>query len=151
MLEELASRAIAIDCFLLLLDGIKGKAFWAILASSVVFTVPHVISKSPGMLQGIFTASLIMGYVYYKSRSLLLPAWIHAVANAGYLGGLLAAGAYCLIGLADLANSAAGCRHRGEPCGLLVNIDHDLVELRDHRRRPGDPQALDRAPRDARV
>lgn len=101
-MEELAFRAIAIDCFLLLIDGMKAKAFWAILASSVVFTVPHVTSKSPAMLQGIFISSLIMGYVYYKSRSILLPAWIHAVANAGYLGGILAAGAYCLIALADL-------------------------------------------------
>jgi membrane protease YdiL (CAAX protease family) len=102
-LEELAFRAIAIDRFILLMDGIRAKAFWAILASSVLFTVPHVISKSPAMLQGIFISSLIMGYVYYKSRSILLPVWIHATANAGYLGGILAAGAYCLIGLADLA------------------------------------------------
>jgi hypothetical protein len=58
----------------------------------VLFTVPHVRSKSPAMLQGIFISSLI-----------LLPAWVHAVANSGYLGGLLAAGAYCLIGLAGLA------------------------------------------------
>src|ERR1019366_7690968 len=31
------------------------------------------------------------------------PAWIHAVANAGYLGGTLIAALYCLISFADCA------------------------------------------------
>jgi membrane protease YdiL (CAAX protease family) len=102
-MEELAFRAIAIDKFVLLMDGIKAKAFWAILASSALFSVPHIPSKSPAELQGIFLSSLILGYVYYKTKSILLPAWIHGVANAGYLGGVLIAALYCLICVADCA------------------------------------------------
>jgi membrane protease YdiL (CAAX protease family) len=106
-MEELAFRVIAIDKFILLMDGIKNKAFWAILASSVLWSVPHITSKSPAqLLGGIFLGGLILGYVYYKSRSILLPAWIHAVANAGYLGGIWIAGLCCLIACADWALSS---------------------------------------------
>jgi membrane protease YdiL (CAAX protease family) len=102
-LEELVFRAIAIDKFILLMDGIKAKAFWAILASSALFSVLHIPSKSPTELRGIFLSSLIAGYVYYKSRSILLPAWIHVASNAGFLGGIWIAALYCLISFADSA------------------------------------------------
>jgi membrane protease YdiL (CAAX protease family) len=103
-MEELVFRAVAIDKFILLMDGVKHRAFWAILASSVLWSIPHIPSKSPAqLLGGIFLGGLFFGYVYYKSRSILLPAWIHASANAGYLGGLLIAGVYCLISFADWA------------------------------------------------
>jgi len=100
-MEELVFRAIAIDKFILLMNGIRAKAFWAILASSALWSVPHVSSKSPAGLLGIFTGGLFLGYLYYKSRSILLPAWIHGVANAGYLGGILITALYCLVGTAD--------------------------------------------------
>jgi membrane protease YdiL (CAAX protease family) len=101
-MEELAFRVIAINTFILLMDGIKSKAFWAILASSALWSVLHIPSKSPAqLLGGIFLGGLIFGYVYHKTKSILLPAWIHAVANAGYLGGLWIAALYCLIGVAD--------------------------------------------------
>ena len=104
-MEELAVRAIAIDKFILLMDGIKNKAFWAILASSALWSVPHIPTKSPAqLLGGIFLGALFLGYVYYKSRSILLPAWIHVAANAGYLAGILIAGLYCLISFADWAS-----------------------------------------------
>jgi membrane protease YdiL (CAAX protease family) len=104
LVEELAFRAIAIDRFILLMDGTKAKAFWAILASSALWSLPHIPSKSPAqLLPGIFLGGVFFGYVYYKSRSILLPAWIHAVANAGYLGGILIAGLYCLTSFADWA------------------------------------------------
>lgn len=103
-MEELAFRAIAIDRFILLMDGVKAKAFLAILASSALWTLPHIPSKSPAqLLPGIFLGGLFFGYVYYKSRSILLPAWIHAVANAGYQGGILIAALYCVISFADCA------------------------------------------------
>jgi membrane protease YdiL (CAAX protease family) len=100
-MEELVFRAIVIDKLILLMDGITVKAVWAILASSALFSVLHIPSKSPAELLGIFSSSLIMGYVYYKSRSILLPAWIHGASNAGYLGGVLIAALYCLIGIVD--------------------------------------------------
>ena len=103
-MEELLFRAIAIDMFIVLMDGIRAKAFWAILASSALWALPHIASKSPAqLLPGIFLGGLFLGYVYYKSRSILLPAWIHVAANAGYLAGVLIAGLYCLISFADWA------------------------------------------------
>jgi membrane protease YdiL (CAAX protease family) len=106
-MEELAFRAIATDTFILLLDGLKGKACWAILASTAFWLIPHIASKPTIRLPGIFLSGLILGYVYYKSRSILLPAWIHVAANAGYLGGVLVAGLYCLIATID---STRRCR-----------------------------------------
>jgi membrane protease YdiL (CAAX protease family) len=100
-IEEIAFRVIAIDKLILLMDGIKAKAFWAILASSALWSVPHIPSKSPAQLQGIFVGGLVLGYVYYRSWSILLPAWIHGIVNAGYLGGILVAALYCLISVAD--------------------------------------------------
>ena len=102
-MEELAFRVIAIDKFILLMDEIKNKAFWAILASSALWSSLHIISKAPAQLPGIFLGALFFGYVYYKSRSILLPAWIHCTANAGYLGGILIAALCCLISFADWA------------------------------------------------
>jgi membrane protease YdiL (CAAX protease family) len=103
-MEELIFRSIAIENFVLLMNGIKHKVFWAILASSVLWSVPHMPSKSPSQLfGGIFLGGLFFGYIYYKSRSILLPAWIHSVANAGYLGGALIGTLYCVIAVADRA------------------------------------------------
>src|SRR5262249_512158 len=65
-MEELVFRSFAIDKFILLMDGIKRKAFWAILASSVVWSLPHLPSKSPSqLLGGIFLGGLFFGYLYY--------------------------------------------------------------------------------------
>jgi membrane protease YdiL (CAAX protease family) len=101
-MEELLFRAIAIDKLILMLDGIKRKAFWAILGSAALWSLPHLPTKSPAqVLGGIFLGGLIFGYIYYKSRSILLPAWIHSVANAGYSGGVLVVAVYCVIGVAD--------------------------------------------------
>lgn len=101
-MEELLFRAIAIDLFIVLMDGIKAKAFWAILASSVLWSLPHIPFKSLAqLLGGIFLGGLFFGYLYHKSKSILLPAWIHVAANAGYLAGILIAGLCCLLSLAD--------------------------------------------------
>ena len=104
LMEELLFRAIAIDLFIVLMDGIKAKAFWAILATSALWSLPHITTKSLGqLLSGIFLGALFLGCVYYKTRSILLPAWLHVAANAGYLAGIWIAGIYCLISFADWA------------------------------------------------
>jgi membrane protease YdiL (CAAX protease family) len=111
-LEELVFRAIAIGEFILLMNGMTAKPFWAILASSALWLAHHIPSKSPAQLCGLFLASLIMGYVYYKSRSILLPAWIHVVANAGYLGGIWIAALYCVVSLAGCGIRSVGSKHK---------------------------------------
>jgi len=103
-MEELVFRGVAIDRLILLMHGVRARAFWAIVATSVLWSLPHILTKSPEqVLGGIFLGGLLFGYVYYKSGSILLPAWTHCVANTGYLGGILAAALYCLISLADCA------------------------------------------------
>jgi membrane protease YdiL (CAAX protease family) len=100
-LEEIIFRVVLIDELIILMHGVRGKAFWAILTSSAVFSAVHITSKSPIELQGIFLSSLIMGWVYYKTRSVLFPAWLHAVSNAGFAGGVLAVLLYCVATAAD--------------------------------------------------
>ncbi|MBN1461595.1 MAG: CPBP family intramembrane metalloprotease [Armatimonadetes bacterium] len=100
-MEELVFRVIAIDMFIVLLDRVKGKAFWAILASSALFSASHIPSKPLMQLQGIFISSLISGYVYYKTRSFLLPAWYHAISNGGSAAGILAVVLYSTVAAAD--------------------------------------------------
>ncbi|MFN7994993.1 MAG: CPBP family intramembrane glutamic endopeptidase [Bryobacteraceae bacterium] len=103
-MEELLFRAIAIDIFVVLMDGIRAKVFWAILASSALWSFPHLESKSVAqVLPGIFLGGLFFGYIYHKSRSILLPAWIHVVGNAGSLAGIWIAGLFCLISFVDWA------------------------------------------------
>ena len=107
LIEELAFRAVAIDTFILLMDGIKAKVFWAILAGSALWSLPHIPSKPfAQLLGGIFLGGLFLGHVYYKTRSILLPAWLHTVANAGYLAGMWIAGLCCLISFADWATAS---------------------------------------------
>lgn len=108
-MEEVGFRAIAINCFAKLMEGTHEKGFWAVLGSTVLFCLPHLTSKTLLGLQGIFFSSLIMGTVYYLSRSILVPTWIHAASNAGFLGGMLATAACCLLGA---ANCIMGIRNR---------------------------------------
>lgn len=114
-MEEIVFRVIAIDVLVRLMDATRGRAFLAILASSALFTIVHIPSKSPVELQGLFISSLILGFVYYKTRSVLLPAWMHAATNAGFAGGILAAALYC-------GAAAAGAMRRGrnEPARLSM-------------------------------
>ena len=74
------------------------------VASSALWSLPHIPSKPlEQLLGGIFLGGLLFGYVCYKTKSILLPAWLHVVANSGYLAGIWIAGLYCLIGFADWA------------------------------------------------
>ena len=103
-IEEVLFRVVAIEILMLLMHDTRAKVFWAILASSVLWSIPHAVSVSPGQLfGGIFLGGLLFGYIYYKSRSILLPAWIHSVANAGHMGGVLVVAVYCVIAGADCA------------------------------------------------
>jgi membrane protease YdiL (CAAX protease family) len=97
-MEEVAFKAVAIDIFVRLMHGIRANAFWAILASSVLWCIPHMVSTPPAQLVGgILLGGLLFGYIYHKSKSILVPAWIHSVANAGQVGGVLIALVYCVI------------------------------------------------------
>ena len=99
--EELVFRAIAINTFIKLFDGLSGKTFWAIAASGSMWVAVHIPSKEPSMLIGLFITSLILGTIYYKSKSLLIPAWVHVVANTSWFGGVVTLLVYLLMLIFD--------------------------------------------------
>jgi len=78
ILEELIFRGIILDGLLK-----KHSPILSILISSVLFGIVHLSPWSfvTGLIMGVF-----MGWVYYKSKSLLATVIIHASANlSGYL------------------------------------------------------------------
>jgi len=78
ILEELIFRGIILDGLLK-----KYSPIMSILISSVLFGIVHLSPWSfvTGLIMGIF-----MGWVYYKSKSILATVIIHASANfSGYL------------------------------------------------------------------
>jgi membrane protease YdiL (CAAX protease family) len=100
-MEEIVFRAVAINIFSSYFDGIKGKTFWAILASTILWTIPHIPSKTLIEWKWLFVSSIIIGYVYRWSRSVLLPAWLHVASNTSWFGGFVACIAYLLIAAVD--------------------------------------------------
>ncbi len=113
-MEEIVFRAVAINIFISYFDGIKGKLFWAILASTIIWTVPHIPSKTPIEWEWLFVSSIISGYIYRWSRSVLLPAWLHVASNTSWFGGLIACIAYLLIAVFDFPILARRS-HRSRP------------------------------------
>lgn len=105
--EELIFRALLINVLLGMLGNKRFKGFWAILISSIIFTIPHYHRLY--MIQGIFVSSLILGFIFYKTRSIFLPALIHVLSNTasdgGILGGLIVSCFYLIVVL--LAKMAA--------------------------------------------
>jgi membrane protease YdiL (CAAX protease family) len=100
-MEEIVFRAVAINIFISYLDGIKGKTFWAIIASTIIWTIPHIPSKTLIEWEWLFVSSIISGYIYRWSRSILLPAWLHVASNTSWFGGLVACIAYLVIAAID--------------------------------------------------
>ena len=54
---------------------------WGIILASVAFAVMHLTWRSIPELFFVFFASLIFGYVYYKTKSLIAPIAIHGAGN----------------------------------------------------------------------
>lgn len=57
--------------------GIK----WAILGSAAIFSIMHLTWRSIPELAFVFAAGIILGFMYYKTKSLVLPVIMHAVNN----------------------------------------------------------------------
>ncbi len=96
--EELFFRGILIST---LLSVLQPKNRWDVARivgiTAVAWTICHIPIKNGPELFGIFTGGIFFGYVYYYTRSLLMPVAVHAMANAGLLGGVVAIVGYFII------------------------------------------------------
>ncbi len=78
VIEEILLRGIMLDGFLRRYSPVK-SIFW----SSLIFGLMHL---NPWQFFGAFIAGLLLGYVYWKTRSLIACIFIHMVNNGiGYL------------------------------------------------------------------
>lgn len=58
--------------------GFKGRIFWPILLSSIIFSVIH--GNVVGLIS-IVIAGMVLGYIYYLTGSLLLSMFAHFIVN----------------------------------------------------------------------
>jgi membrane protease YdiL (CAAX protease family) len=79
-MEELIFRGILLEKL-----GLYFKPFWAIILTSVIFALPHIIvTYQPNVVlfTGIvFLLGLICGYAMHYTKSIIAPALIHAGAD----------------------------------------------------------------------
>ncbi len=54
---------------------------WGLILASAMFAIMHLTWRSVPELVFVFAAGLILGYFYWKTKSLTLPIIIHAVNN----------------------------------------------------------------------
>ena len=54
---------------------------WAIILASFLFAVMHLTWRSIPELFFVFFSSLLLGYLYYKTKSLVAPIVMHGVGN----------------------------------------------------------------------
>ncbi|MDP4197491.1 MAG: CPBP family intramembrane metalloprotease [Bacteroidota bacterium] len=76
ILEEIFFRGIILDDFLRIYSFKK-----AIIYSSLLFAVVHI---NPAMIVSAFLGGLIMGWLYYKTKTLIPCILLHATTNALY-------------------------------------------------------------------
>jgi membrane protease YdiL (CAAX protease family) len=97
LMEELVYRMLLVNVLLSYFSRKRYRVLLALSVSALLFVIPHVPTKDIGMLIGLFLTSMVMGYVYYKSRSILIPAWLHVVANTSWFGGILMIFVYVVV------------------------------------------------------
>jgi len=95
--EELVFRVILIDLLVVHWKGRKLAVLYAVLISSVVFTIPHIPLKNTMELVGIFNSSIVAGFVYYKTRSALLLIFYHVLSNTFPVYGIWGAGVAVIV------------------------------------------------------
>ena len=54
---------------------------WGLVGASILFAVMHLTWRSLPELGFVFLASLVLGYIYWKTKSLLAPIVLHGVNN----------------------------------------------------------------------
>ncbi len=54
---------------------------WGLILASLMFAVMHLTWRSMPELVLVFVAGLLLGYLYYKTKSLVAPVVMHGVGN----------------------------------------------------------------------
>jgi len=62
-----------------LMDALGWK--WGLLLASLTFAVMHLTWRSIPELVFVFFAGLVLGYTYYRTKSLVAPIVIHGIGN----------------------------------------------------------------------
>lgn len=102
-LEEVFFRGLLISTIIGLTKRRRLGWTLAIVASSLSFTLAHIVTKNPMELQGIFVSSLVFGLIVLATRSVLFPIFYHVLSNtagdSGLLGGILAVALFLVIAM----------------------------------------------------
>jgi membrane protease YdiL (CAAX protease family) len=96
-LEELVFRVYLINLLIEYFGITERRIFLAILASCAIFTIPHLPTYSLSRMPFLFLSAGIVAYIYYFSRSIVLPMFIHILSNTGMEIGLIGAWAGVII------------------------------------------------------
>ena len=103
MIEEIIFRAILFNKLMNILINNKYKVILSIILSSLIFTLPHIPIKNFAELMGVFTSSVAFTYIYYLSRSIVLPIYFHVISNTitsfGLLGGFISLIIYFILSI----------------------------------------------------
>jgi len=54
---------------------------WGLILASLMFAVMHLTWRSVPELIFVFFAGLLLGYIYYRTKSLVMPIVIHGIGN----------------------------------------------------------------------
>ncbi len=121
--EEIVFRVYLIRILSTLLSPRKGHVVRAVLLSAGLFTAMHLFRQPASMLLGLFLTSVILGYVTYRTKSVLLASYSHVVANTaqvlGLLGGGVSIAAYLAISLFSSLRRSHSMKLLDPPTGSL--------------------------------
>ncbi len=85
-IEEVVFRIILIHLFVKILKPLKGSVAIAVVISAALWSLGHVASSDVLSLLGMFAAGIVGGFWYYRTRSILLLVWLHALIDWGWYG-----------------------------------------------------------------
>jgi membrane protease YdiL (CAAX protease family) len=128
--EELIFRALLINLLMQLLSNCSRRHHWAILISGAVFGLCHIPMVGTAQLFSVVLGGILFGYIYHWTNSLLLPLFVHTVANTavayGLLGGLVTLVLYFLVAQTArrwfaVESCSAASGHTAWPASPILN------------------------------
>ena len=84
--EEIIFRGFLVTYCLYLFSGLNDPEFWAVIIPAAVFSIAHYYQGKKAVLK-IFILSILFGFIFIWSASLLLVMLLHFLVDAA--GGLL--------------------------------------------------------------
>jgi len=123
--EELYFRVLLITVLLKVFRQNKLKGWWAVLGSSVIFTIPHLFipewSVGFALANGM-SAGLIFGFVFYRTRCNFFPIVAHVTLNTAREGGVLGGLIFAVIYLTLVLGKRVLVRHKGKTAPSSIQV-----------------------------